>query len=246
MMVDANAYLGESLYRNSLSAEELEKKMDQHCLDAAVVRPFKPCDYNYDKANKALAETVKQHPRLIGFARVNPLERDAPEQVCRAIREYGLKGVHLHPWEDNFAINSPVIYDTVKMAEELNVPLYVSTGYPNVSEVFQLLELLKRFPRVTAVATHAAQLDMSGGSFDDVLIAAKECENMMFDFSGCYRRDFMEELVDVAGETRAVFGSNTPYMSMAMEIDRIQFTQLSDRQKELIFGKNILCLLGLC
>lgn len=244
MIIDGNIFWGESLYRNSQNVLEIQDEMKKNNVEKAVLRPLKPLDYNYDKANQNLGEMIAKHTQFYGFARVNPLEKNAPQQIEKAIREYGLCGVHLHPWEDNFQINSPFIYETFDIAQKLDIPLYISTGYPNVSEVFQLMEVLKLFPTVRAVATHAGQLDMSGGSFDDVLIAAKETENLYFDFSGCYRRDFMEQLVHIVGDYRTMFGSNSPYMSMSMEIDRILFTALTDSQKERILGKNMIDFIG--
>lgn len=238
-MIDANLYVGESLYRNSLSAADALNMMRENGVERAVIRPMKPCDYNYDKANREIAELQKAHPEWIAFGRVNPLERTAPQQIERAIREYGLKGIHLHPWEDNFQINDPKIYDSFDAIQALGVPVYVSTGYPCVSEPLQLLEVMKRYPKITAIATHAAQLDMSGISFDDSLLTARECGNIYYDLSGVYRRDFIEKLIAAAGEHRVVFGSNAPYMSMWMEIDRIRFTQIPAAQKEKIFDGNI-------
>jgi len=244
MRIDACVFLGESLYGNSVSPEDLQQQMKKLGVDKAVVRPFKPCDYNYDKANRNLADVCKKHPNFYGFARVNPLEETAPEQVNKAYG-YGLKGLHLHPWEDNFVISDPVVYKTVQMAQRCGFPVYVSTGYPCVSEPLQLWELAEVFPDVTFIATHGGQLDMSGLSFDDALVAAKKAKNLKFDLSGVYRRDFIDLLIKTAGEENVVFGSCTPYMDMSLEIERILAAQIPDIQKERLFSSNIIKLLGM-
>lgn len=242
-MIDACCFLGESLYGNSVTTEELLAKMDKYGIEKAVVRPFKPCDYIYDKANKAIGEEAAENDRLIAFGRVNPLEKTAPEQVAK-FKEYGLSGLHLHPWEDNFQICDPRVDATVAVCEELGIPVYVSTGYPSVSEAFQLLELALRFPAVTFIATHAGQLDISGLSFDDVIFMTKKAPNIMYDLSGVYRRDFIENLIRTAGQDHVVFGSCEPYMDHGLEIARIEAAEIPDEWKEQVFAANIEALLG--
>lgn len=237
--IDACAFLGESLYGNSVAESTLLAQLNTYKIDKAIIRPLKPCDYNYDNANKYIAQVAKKYPtKLIGFGRVNPLEKSAPQQIA-AIVEYGLSGVHLHPWEDNFCINSPQIYDTICACENNNLPIYVSTGYPNVSEPLQLMETALAFPNTTLIATHGGQLDMSGLSFDDALKTAQMCKNVKFDLSGVYRRDFIESLIETAGESNVIFGSCYPYMDISLEIARIEAAEISDIAKSRLFSKNI-------
>ncbi|MGI5966516.1 amidohydrolase family protein [Anaerotruncus rubiinfantis] len=244
MKFDACAFVGDSLYGNSVSPEELLAQMKQNGVERAVVRPFKPCDYNYDRANRYISEVQKAHPELIGFGRVNPLEKSAPQQVD-ALVSYGLRGLHLHPWEDNFIISDPKVYPAVEACGRHGLPVYVSTGYPCVSEPLQLWELAMKFPQVTFIATHGGQLDISGLSFDDAVYAAKSAKNLKFDLSGVYRRDFIELLIASAGEENVVFGSCAPYMDISLEIARVEAAQIPQMQKDKIFSENIRALLAM-
>ncbi len=239
MVFDANVFIGESLYGNSFSIDDLKAVMKTAGVTGAIIRPLKPPDLDFDSANREIAALQENDDNLIGFARVNPLRNEAVEHARKAIREYGLKGIHLHPWEENFRINSYIVDKIVEVAEEEDVPLYISAGYPMVSHPLQVQELLIRHPGVTAIVTHGGQQDMSGLSFDDALIVAEETENVVFDVSGVYRRDFIELLVEKAGAERVILGSCTPYMNMRFEIIRIVSTHLSKEIKELILHKNI-------
>jgi len=238
MKIDACVFLGDSLYGNSIGPDQLIDELEKNGVDVAIIRPFKPSDYNYDRANQYIANVQNQYTNLYGFGRVNPWEKNAPQQV-EMIYSYGLKGLHLHPWEDNFPINDPVVYPTIRMAEKYKLPVYVSTGYPNVSEPLQLWEMAMAFTGVTFIATHGGQLDMSGLSFDEALAASERAKNIMFDLSGVYRRDFIELLIKTAGEESVIFGSCVPYMDMSLEIERIQAAQISEEQKNKIFAENI-------
>ena len=242
MIIDANIFIGESLLKNSVSVADLNVMMQQNHLDKVVVRPLKPVDHDYDRANQLVARLQETDARVAALGRVNPWESKAPEQVRKAIRQYGLKGIHLHPWEENFSINSNVVYDVMDAIAELNVPVYINAGYPIVSEPLQILELMQLYPQVTAITTHACQLDISGLSFDDALIVA-EARNIKFDISGVYRRDFIELLINKTGEDNVLFGSCAPYMDIELEIERIKAVQIADEIKEKIFYKNIMELL---
>jgi predicted TIM-barrel fold metal-dependent hydrolase len=241
-MIDAHVFVGESLYDNSLEPRVLLEIMEKTGVQAAVVRPLKPPNFDMDKANLWIAELQSREPRLVGFARVNPLERQAPEQARRAVEEYGLRGLHLHPWEENCPINSPKV-DRVIEAIEGRVPVYVSAGYPVVSHPLQVQDLAERHPETKFIAAHGGQQDNSGMSFDDSLLVARETPNVLFDVAGVYRRDFIELLVEQAGAERVLFGSATPYMDMALEILRVQATHLPDEAKARIFSRNIAALL---
>jgi hypothetical protein len=243
-MIDAHVFVGQSLYENSLEPGRLLETMEALGVSAAVIRPLKPPDFDMDAANRRVAALQAGEPRLIGFARVNPLERRAPQQARRAVEEYGLKGLHLHPWEENCPINSPKV-DGVVRALEGKVPVYVSAGFPVVSHPLQVQELAERHPDTLFIAAHGGQQDNSGMSFEDSLLVARETPNVLFDVAGVYRRDFIELLVETAGSARVLFGSCTPYMDMALEIVRVRATHLSQQAKQDIFHDNMARLLGI-
>lgn len=243
-MIDAHVFIGPSLYDNNLEPEALLRTMERLGVEAAVVRPLKPPDFDLDRANRRIAELQRREPRLLGFARVNPLERQAPEQARRAVEEYGLRGLHLHPWEENCPLDCDKV-DRVIEALGDRVPVYVSAGFPVVSHPLQVQDLAERHPNTLFIAAHGGQQDNSGMSFDDSLLVARETPNVLFDVAGVYRRDFIELLVEQAGPERVLFGSCTPYMDMELEIVRIEATHLSAEVKAKILYGNIARLLGL-
>jgi predicted TIM-barrel fold metal-dependent hydrolase len=213
--------------------------MEASGVDKAIIRPLKPPDLDLDKANREIADIQRGNENLVGFGRVNPLLKDAVIHTRKAINEYGLKGIHLHPWEENYHINSDVVDKVMQVIKGENIPVYISAGYPMVSHPLQVQDLLSRYPEVTFIVTHGGQQDISGLSFDDSLLVAEENNNIVFDISGVYRRDFIERLVETAGADRVVFGSCTPYMNMKFEITRITSTHLSEATKKRILHTNL-------
>ena len=239
MVFDANVFVGESVYNNSLTIEKLKSLMKDSGVEKAIIRPLKPLDLDLDRANKNIGNIQKKNDNLIGFGRINPLLKDAATHTKKALNEYGLKGIHLHPWEENYRINSDVVDKVMEVIAEEQVPVYISAGYPAVSHPLQVQDLLERYPEVTAILTHGGQQDVSGLSFDDALLLADETKNVIFDISGVYRRDFIELLVEHAGADRVVFGSCTPYMNMQFEVTRITSAHLAEKIKKQILHTNI-------
>lgn len=244
MKIDACAFVGESLRRNSVSIDQLLNNMDKNGVDRSVVRPLIPCDYNYDKANQRLAEEGAKNSRIIPFGRINPWEKDAAKQVEK-VASYGMKGIHLHPWEENYSILSGFVEETLHAAQSSGLIVYLSAGYPCVSEPLSVLELAQTFPDITFIATHAAQLDISGMSLDDATILATQAPNVCFDLCAVYRRDYIEKLQETLAPGRVVFGSCSPYMDLALEIARVDAADISPEKKEAIFSGNIQRILGL-
>ena len=158
--------------------------------------------------------------------------------------EAGRRGIRIHA-----VLLTHSHYDHICGLPELlsrteGLPVYVSTGYPNVSEPLQLRELALRYPGVTFLATHGGQLDISGLSFDDAVQTAASCPNVKFDLSGVYRRDFIELLIQSAGPENVLFASCYPYMDFSLEIARIAAAEIPDSDKERLFFRNAEALLA--
>jgi predicted TIM-barrel fold metal-dependent hydrolase len=96
--------------------------MDDNGIDMAVLlaRPGE---------NEHYHELVTQYPdRLVAFAGVNPFDLDAPEQLERYVREYGFKGLKVHPPGQFFSPTDPCFIRLVKKTIELDIPILIHTG----------------------------------------------------------------------------------------------------------------------
>ena len=74
-----------------------------------------------------------------------------------------------------------------------------------------------------------------------------ECENVHLDISGTglFRYGMLKHLVTKVGADRILFGSDYPICNPNMYIAGVEFEQLSDNEKELIFASNAKRLLGI-
>jgi predicted TIM-barrel fold metal-dependent hydrolase len=246
MIVDSLTFLGDSIFGRSTTAAELIAQLDEAGVDRAVACPAKPRGYHFGPANDAVAESVRAHPeRLIGVARVDPLQPDAAAELERALTELGLKGVFLHPWEETFRINDRLVDAVVEVARTHAVPVLVGAGYPWLSEGLQVGDLVRRFPDVTFVATNGLQINIAGLGQLDAELALQDNPNLVIQTSGVYREDFIEGMVERIGLERVLYASGAPLFDPRLELLRVQWADFTAEQQEALLYGNAARIFGL-
>jgi len=186
-----------------------------------------------------LAEAVAREPRLVGLARVDPNQaQEAVQELERATKELGLKGLFLHPWEETFRINGPRDDPLLARCAELQIPVVIASGNPWVSEAAQVGALPRRSANVTLVMTHGGQINISGLGQADALGTLQRHPNVCMETSGVYRQDFLEDVATQIGPERVLFGSNSPFMDIRLEVERVRWANLAEDSKMLILAGN--------
>ncbi len=246
-IIDAHAYIGESLFGNRRSPEDLLKEMDRLGIERAALCPNKPLTYALESANYLAGEAVLQHPdRFLGWVRVDPWQgAGALDELKRGIEVFGLNGLLLHPYEELFQIADHNVDPLVAYAGSHNLPVMVETGYHLLSHPLDLAELAKRFPGVTLVGTHGLQMDDAGFALTDSDLAMRECPNITMESSGMYAPDNMVRVVEELGQERLLFGSHSPWLNLEYELERCKRLHLTEAQKQAVLAGNILKLFHL-
>jgi uncharacterized protein len=241
-IIDAHAYVGESLFGFGRTPENLLHEMDRLDISKAVLCPNKPVGYALEPANRCVAEAVKQHPdRFYGWVRVDPWQgKNALAELKIGIESLGLNGLLLHPYEELFQISDHKVDPLMEYAESVHLPVMIEAGYHLLSHPLDIAELAHRFPRVQLIGTHGLQMDDAGFALTDSDLAMRECSNLVMESSGMYAPDNMLGVVEKLGVERLIFGSHSPWLNMEFEISRIGRLALTNSQKEAVFGGNIL------
>jgi predicted TIM-barrel fold metal-dependent hydrolase len=174
--------LGDEGYKNWEAAfdgriETLIKDMDEAGVDKSIVLPAYPSlAYGDDppkisiwRCNEYGAEAQRKFPdRIISFVRIDPLRRDAMELLVRALTEWGLRGVKIHP---SIPLDNIAFQPLLNKINELEVPVLIHMGVDPVPFLAKhgnplfLDELASRFPKMKIVAAHHAR------GFEDLLTA---------------------------------------------------------------------------
>lgn len=241
-MIDAHAYVGEDLFGLSQSPEELLREMDRLNIAQAVLCPNRPPTYHLETANQFVADSIKKHPdRFMGWVRVDPWQKEkALAELKRGIEILGLKGLLLHPNDERFQVSWRMIDPLMEYAEEQKIPVMIESGYCLLSHPLDVAEVAKRFPEVRIIGTHGLQLDDAAFAMTDANVALNECPNLIIDSSGVYAPDSIIGPIKNLGINRVVFGSHTPWLSLELEMERINYLELDQTKKEAIFSGNIL------
>jgi len=244
-VIDAHAYIGDSLFGQGRTVEALLAEMDRLGIEKAGLCPNKPHKYALGPANSLVANAVRQHPnRFFGWVRVDPWQGEmARDELKAGIEELGLSGLLLHPYEELFQISNRMLDPLLATALQLNVPVMVEAGYSLLSHPLDVAELAHRHSEVTILATHGLQLDDAGFALTDAEMAMRECSNIIMESSGMYAPDTMLNVVNTLGVQRLVFGSHSPWLNLEFELERVQRMRLTDAQKTAVLGGNLLGLL---
>jgi len=255
------------------TGENLIEAMDDAKIDKAVILPL---DYgvglgeaqiSIDEQNKAYAEIANRYPqRLIPFASIDPRRDDAVKRFEKYIKEWGMKGLKIHPTA-GFYPNDRVCYPIYQKAQELGVPVISHSGTiisPLRSKYTQPIHFddpLVDFPHLQFIAAH-----LGFCWWPELAAIAGTKHNMAADLSGWQltARDHytafcqtLRAFMDSAGSENLLFGTDNPaYRIMIPDKDWIQLIKdlpqnappginFSQEEIEAILGGNARRLLNL-
>ena len=177
-----------------------------------------------EEQNKAYSEVQKKHPdRVIAFAGVDPRRPGAVELMERAINEWGLKGIKLHPGTGYFP-DEKEVYKFFEKISNLNVPILIHSGlWPGISKTCDPIHfdnILLNFPNLKIIAAHL------GRGWQSLLFEmGAHRPNLFTDFSGWqlvsqqHYDVFCQNLrfaLTAFGPGRVLFGSDGPFYDPAM------------------------------
>jgi uncharacterized protein len=240
MIIDAHNHVGgpDRGDGKKQSADEIITEMNRLAIDKAVIFPFSELTpgISFSFANDMIAEAVHEYPdRLIGFARLDPnFGKVVIEELKRDIK-MGLTGIKLHPSSQKFSLRNNHLIEIIKRASMLNIPIIFDSGKKE-SPPEHFGELAKLFPDATIIMAHM---------FGDFLRVALHHQNIYLQTTDMPRKDIIQEAIKELGAERIIMGSDSPYISMEVELEKIKSLDISEKEKRLIMGDNMMRILEL-
>ncbi len=230
-------------HREQVSPKQLLKDMDRHHIKKTIVIASDAL------SNENLSTIVKTHPkRLSGFAYINPLEHNSPEQLNHSVKKLGLVGLKLVPDFQNFSMADPRIHPLLNKAAELEVPVMVHSapgliqGHYNQSLPEHFDYIKKEIPELVLIISH-----MSYPKFLDLINIVPK-DGIFVDTSttlpwiiDLYGVDFTSRYIKRIGANKVIFGSDWwgDGCEMEKQIDGIKKLELTREERNQILGKNI-------
>lgn len=218
------------------SGEKLVAEMDAAGVDRACIFPV---DYGLltgepgvaiDEQNRHIAAAVYRFPdRLVGFCAVDPRRPAALDIFRRAVEEWGLRGLKLHPTVGYYPYDE-IVYPLYEACLEYEVPVLIHTGSqpgPMKSRFARPVyvdDVASDFPELPIIIAHCGH-----HWWEEALLVCSVKPNCYVDISG-WQREYLEQpllfyrmlrrFVDAIGPWRVFFGTDGPYLNVLCPLDR--------------------------
>lgn len=236
MIIDGHVHLGIRPGAKQ-TIEELISKMDKEEVDRSIVFNFvEVIDNDYT------AEAMRKYPdRIIGFATINPWHKNAKEELTRCIDELGLKGLKMHPTLHGYSFSNHLLLDPLlEICTKFKIPVIGHGADDIFSAPFEYEEMARTFPEVKFVIAHMGSIWATNQAF----MVAKRNENIFLGTTGAMMGD-VKAAVEEVGAEKVVMGTDSPFQSVKLEIEKIEMAVLDKEKRKFITGGNWARLLGL-
>ena len=195
--------------------------------------------------NEFVKSEIDKHDNFIGFMTLHQdlSEEEIENEVSWCI-ENGFKGIKMHPDFQKFFIDEEKAKRIYRIVDN-RLPILFHTGDDryDFSKPERLIKMAKEFRKVKFIGAH-----FGGYRCWDDGYKYKGLENVYFDTCSSLMfldKDKAKKLIDTLGFERFFFGTDFPMWDAVGEIERFEKLDLTDKQKEYIYAKNIKNLLNI-
>lgn len=243
MIIDSHTHVDEApAYGWFDPPEAIIRLLDEAEIERAVIMTYRDAPGPEERVIEYIGEAVQRYPdRLIGYARMNPRYGDAAVELFdRAIRDYKLAGLKLHPVSYVMHPASEPTLALIRHAASLGVPTLFHCGDEEFSLPLQIAEAADAVPDATIILGHM------GGYFHvrDAMRVAVRHPNLILETSAMPYPRMIKEAVDLLGAERILFASDGPGCDPLLEVEKVRRAGLTPEQEELLFQGNIERILG--
>ncbi len=221
------------------AADRLE--IDQLCCSIPIQGGIHATPGQIREVNNSVLYAMGRFPdRILGYAYLDPgHQREALAEMDRCILKHGMIGIKLY---NQYKCWDPVVLPIVERTVELGVPILHHGGYippeytrlpqPNRSHAGDFARLANIFPEAVIIDGHPICGDWAWS-----LKTLRDSPNVYIDTSGSLNDDGMVEMaVREIGVDRILFATD---LSMEAGVGRVLGADLTDRQREKVFWKNM-------
>lgn len=235
------------------TADGLRRSMKEVGVSYSVNLPAITKASQFESTNRFAAE-VNGADGIISFGGMHP-DCEDPEDKLEYIKSLGLPGIKLHPDYQQCFVDDPKYVRIIKYAVQIGLCVTLHAG------------LDEGFPKLTHCTPErtAHMLDtvygtdepkeariilahMGGRKYYDGVNRLLSHRNVYYDLSyilGETEPALVLETVRNHGAERVLFGSDSPWSTLADDLVRMEKIGFADRELELIMGENAAGLLGI-
>lgn len=222
----------------------LKNSMRQAGVDISVVLNIATNEHQQKSVND-FAKTLDGDSDIIAFGSVFPFAEDALEQL-EYIKESGLKGVKLHPDYQGFFVDDEKMKPIYKKISELGLITVFHAGKdygfaPPYGATPERLGRALRWFESPVVAAHWGGINCNEGVLEHLC-----SKDIYFDTSFGYSmmpRYYAQKIIEKHGTDRMLFGTDTPWHNVEMELTLLKNLGLSESDMDKITSGNAVKLL---
>lgn len=193
---------------------------------------------DYAKANHAVANRVRRHPRrLMGLCYLHA-QRDKGRilpMLKTAVEDYGFVGVKVHRHD------ARITREICEAARVYRVPIL----YDVETELTVLDWLARDYPDLNFIVPHLSSFAEKWRSQTEFLKRLEAYPNLYTDTSGVRFFDLLMRVIERCGPQKLLFGTDGPWLHPGVELEKIKVMGLSPADRALVLGGNFLRIAGL-
>lgn len=126
-----------------------------------------------------------------------------------------------------------------------HLPVLVEAGLEGFSRPDALKTFLEATPDRPVILAHGGQLNICGAHLQAARALFADHPNTWLETSGIYRQDFLEDLLELLGPGRILYGSGFPRMDERLERERVRLLPTDRDARARMLGGNARALLRL-
>ncbi len=155
-------------------------------------------------------------------------------------KELGLKGLKLHPRSQLFKPSDETIVPVLEACVALGVPILFHSGYAYDPIPPMIAKVAESFPELPIIMGHMGCSEVcTPTGVEEAIQVARGNDNVYLETSRVMLASCIAKAVQAIGDTRVIFGSDTPYGSQLDEITAMLRTGLPETSLGRIFSNNI-------
>lgn len=242
MIVDGHVHIGKSTrLQINMDGEGLVRIADSIGVDKLCCTDLTALFYDMHEGNRLLYDEMQRFPdRILGYASLHSTRfgKEALDEIRRCREEYGMHGLKIYSTPE-MSIAEPAMIPIMELCSELKMPILAHTT-PAECEY-----LMTRVPEAQFIMAHAGGQPFANGDWNRAIMVARRFPNLYLD-TACSTVDtgFVEVCVHALGADRVIFGTDVPLLDPWPQLAKVKETRLTEAQRELLMGGNILRLMG--
>lgn len=242
LKIDSHVHIGLSeKIERGWSLKDYIKIMNINTIEKSIIIPNISSIRSLYSLNKELITQYKnlstnEQQRFILFLLIDPLDPEVFDQIND--NKNIVRGLKYHPSLHQIPINDVRLGHFISLAEKNAYPILVHCGRNNISSVTYLISAAQHNKDVLFIGAH-----MAGNASDliekaIIILEEYKLDNIKLDTSAVKLPFLIEKGVKKLGVNNILFGSDEPYSDVRVGISCLNYTNLTDSEKEKVFYEN--------